>query len=136
MKLLNLLLPKLSCAGKLGACPPNVVRFDFSCLACRLRREYLGKYRVPSYYLKYTYKHISGTLIGDAYLNPDGTVLVAENGGKIKLTRHFYVLIDPVGQLLAWRIAAIRVLDKIMGLTKRNKPFIEFAEFLANYPSW
>jgi hypothetical protein len=126
-----MLKTKLWCADEL--CRTHLTRFDFSCLACRLRRRWYGKYKIPPYYIKYTYRYLPPlTLIGDAYQNPDGSIIRAVHG-KIKVTRLVYVLIDP-GRFLQLRCSTIIVLDHIMGFFKRGKPFIEFAEFIANYP--
>jgi hypothetical protein len=137
MHLLDCLLPKLWCANQMcgPTLDPNdrVTRFDFSCLACRLRRRWYGKYKIPQHYLKYTYRSVVDVMIADAYQAPNGLILMAENGGKIKVTRHIHVLIDP-GRFLVMRLSIIRVLDQIIGLTKHRKPFVEFAEFFANYP--
>lgn len=83
--------------------------------------------------MKYIYRHVKGeTRIGLAYRLPDGKLLTAD-GKRIKVTRRIYVLIDP-GRFLTFRIAVITVLDELIGVVKRNKPLIEFAEFFANYP--
>jgi hypothetical protein len=63
----------------------------------------------------------------------DGKRYCADDGGKIVVYRSYHVLVDS-GRLLHFRLCFIRILDQIMGFTRHNKPFIEFAEFLANYP--
>jgi len=49
---------------------------------------------------------------------------------------YFSLQIDPRGHFTKIRCAAIVTLDKMIKLFKRKKPFVEFAEFLANYPVW
>jgi hypothetical protein len=121
----------LWCAGVM--CATKIRRFRFSCLTCRLRRRWYGKYEVPSFYLKYTYKHTGCILEGYMYEALDGKRYCADDGGKIVVYRSYHVLVDS-GRLLHFRLCFIRILDQIMGFTRHNKPFIEFAEFLANYP--
>jgi hypothetical protein len=85
-----------------------------------MRRAYNGKYTLPNYYIKYSYCsfHYSTCL-------PDGRVLL----------QFPYVLIDPRGVFTSGRLAFIKIMDKLMLLFGRTKPFIEFAEFAANYPT-
>lgn len=132
---------KLWCAGRLKDCPKNVNRFRFSCLSCRLRRKYYGKYSEPSYHIKYTYKNIVRHFLVDYYVN-GGYAYRSLSGRKLYVRRHYHVLIDPRGHFTRFRCAAIQVLDNLLGLTRwkqffgNNKPLVEFAEFLANYPTW
>jgi hypothetical protein len=129
---------KLWCAGKL--CSADVVRFDFSCLACRMRRRWYGKYQIPNVYLKYVYKHLYHEFVVDVYYDrASSTFQVAENNGRLRVKRFFYVLIDP-GRFLMFRYATIKVFDRFIGFFSfyspwfGSKPWIEFAEFFANYP--
>ena len=127
------MIPALPCARRLqvdgmGKCPSDVKRFRFTCLSCRLRRVWLGNYTVPNY-IKYTYTSFR-------YVSPlpNGKVLI----------QYPYVLIDPRGHFTMARCAGIIVLDKIIKFARRFnknyrlqcKPWVEFAEFLANYPVW
>jgi len=130
-------MPPPSCAGKLavaglGKCPRSVTRFRISCLQCRLRRYRAGKYTVPRY-IEYTYTSFR-------YVTPGKRV-----GGRRVLIYHYpYVLIDPRGHFTMIRCAAIIVMDKLIALSRRVnrhprhmcRPWIEIAEFLANYPVW
>jgi hypothetical protein len=117
-------------------CPASVKSFHvLSCLFCRLRRKYYGKFSEPSYYIKYTYKSVVKHFLVDYYVN-GGYMYRSLSGRKLYVKRHYHVLIDPRGHFMRVRCAGIQVLDVIMGLFKRTKPFIEFAEFLANYPTW
>jgi hypothetical protein len=114
-------------------CAATVTRFRFSCLACRMRRRWYGKYQIPQFYIKYVYRNIAETLVGGAYQASDGRIFTSNSSGKIKVTRSFYVLVDP-GRFLAFRLAAIKVLDGMIRWPGRSKPMVEFAEFFANYP--
>jgi len=137
-------MPKLWCAGKLEIevagkmqhCPTGVKSFHvICCLFCRLRRKYYGRYTDPSYYIKYTYKSIVDYYLVNRYV-ADGFEYRTLSGKPLFVIRHYHVLIDPRGHFTRLRCAAIQVLDVLMGLFHRNKPWIEFAEFLANYPTW
>jgi hypothetical protein len=117
---------KLWCSNRLnvvgiGKCAETGNRFKFSCLACRMRRNFYGKFTLPPYYIQYTYHsfHFEKQL----------------GNGKV-LFQFPYVLVDPRGSFLSVRVAFIRVMDNVMKLFRRTKPFIEFAEFAANYPTW
>ena len=47
------------------------------------------------------------------------------------------IMIDPRGHFLGLRCATIITFTKIIGVCRRlEKPFLEFAEFFANYPTW
>jgi len=119
---------KLWCAGKLAAkingkierCPSDVNRFRFSCLACRLRRFYYGRYHTPPYNLEYTFRSFAYQI----------------RVGSILYTWYPHLNIDPRGHFTMLRVAFIKVVDSIMLKLKRTKPLIEFAEFAANYPTW
>ena len=94
-----------------------------------MRRCMMGKYVKPPSYIKYTYKSFRYIL-----LMPNGFVLL----------QYPYVLIDPRGHFTRLRCAAIQVLDSIIKFARRvnkNKrrqcqPWVEFAEFFANFPVW
>lgn len=58
------------------------------------------------------------------------------DGSDLQVIRRYYVLVDPRGVFYSLRMAAIKVCDGLIKMFKRNKPFVEFAEFLANYPLW
>lgn len=127
---------KLWCAGRLAYCPSDVKRFRFTCLFCRWRRSYLGKYKVPPEYVKYTYKSLYREVLVKEYITRFGSPIrmQAANGGCLKIKQYYYVLIDP-GRFLMLRCSIIRVLDAVMGYLKRGRPFVEFCEFFANYPN-
>lgn len=123
---------KLWCAGKLAAvvngkleqCHSDVERFRFSCLACRLRRFYYGKYQNPSCFLEYTFRSF-------CYKRQ-----IVWRGKKCDVYEYPHLNIDPRGHFTMLRVAFIKVLDALMLRLKRTKPLIEFAEFAANYPTW
>ena len=48
---MNLL--KMPCAGKLGNCPKTLNRFHWSCLRCRWRWDFLGKWTNPPFWITY-----------------------------------------------------------------------------------
>ena len=149
-------LPKLWCAATLktsiGNCPKDVKRFRFSCLACRIRRYHYGRFTEPKFYAKYTFKNITLYYRVNSY-ERDGYRYHLKSGKKMLITRYHFLLVDPRGHFLMWRLATIKVLDHIIGWTgfrynhhktikgfitksKRTKPFAEWAELLANYPVW
>jgi hypothetical protein len=130
----------LWCARRLtvrgiGTCPQDVYRFKFSCLFCRIRRAFYGKFTKPQQYVKYTYRNVVFRYLVDRYI-ADGFEYRSASGKKLLVTRTCHVLIDPRGHFTRLRCAIIQVLDSLMGLVKRTKPLIEFAEFLANFPTW
>lgn len=115
-KIVATLLPPLWCAGKLGNCPSSVTRFRSTCLHCRWRRFIYGKFRKPSYYIKYTYT----------------SILKRRKDGII----YYSVYIDPRGKFTAIRCSAIIVLDRIMKRLHVRKPLVEICELVASYPTW
>ena len=126
--------------GRIGYCNRAVgvspiSRFRFSCLFCRWRRWYYRGYRKPGFWMEYAYVNVHDTYFVEGYL-VDGRVLQKRGGGRFLVHRRHTVLVDPRGHFLGWRMAAIRVLDSLMGVLRRRKPLIEFCEFLANYPVW
>ena len=128
------LLPPLWCAGKLGNCPETVESFRIiSCLICRWRRRYYGKYSTPPYYIDYTYTSWKKTWVAD-YYDDHGLRFKMKDGSKLKIVEYRTVNIDPRGRFTCFRCAAIIVLDHIMKMFKIGKPLAEFCEFLANYP--
>jgi hypothetical protein len=127
-------LLKLWCAGKLGNCPASVKRFRFTCLYCRIRRQFYGKFTNPSYWINYTYKSNYKVYYVDGFVR-DGVKYEASGGGKIKKVDFTTVLIDPRGRFTMLRCAAIMVLDRIMAAVGLHKPLEELCEFLANYPT-
>jgi hypothetical protein len=131
-------LPKLWCAAtlitSLGACPKDVDRFRFTCLSCRLRRQYYGRFKEPAYYVKYTFKSILLWYLLDSYV-VGRYKYTSRSGRPLILKRRHFLRVDPRGHFLAWRMAAIKVLDcMMMWIRPRTRPLVEFAEFLANYP--
>ncbi|MHA2265389.1 MAG: hypothetical protein ACXAEN_23620 [Candidatus Thorarchaeota archaeon] len=83
------------------------------------------------------YKSVYDTYLVKGYLMDGATKMAERRDGKAFLVhRRHTVMVDPRGHFLGWRMAAIQVLDKIMGVLKRRKPFIEFCEFLAHYPAF
>jgi len=124
----------LWCAGQLGNCTSNVKRFRFSCLFCRWRRRYLGKFVDPPYWIQYTFlsrirQSYGKTFVhkGVEYKAPDGTFFIINKLETVK--------IDPRGRFTGFRCASIIVFDYIMKMLPRlEKPFAEFSELLANYP--
>ena len=130
---------KLWCAATLktplGNCPKDVKRIRFSCLACRMRRWIRGRFTLPSYYIKYTYRNVMYQYLVDEY-QAYGYRYRARSGRKLLVTRYCHVLIDPRGHFTRLRCAFIQVMDSLMGIVKQTKPLIEFAEFAANYPVW
>jgi hypothetical protein len=133
-------LPPPGCVGKLGACnrAAGVVpidRFRSSCLFCPWRRTYYSGYTKPPYYLEYVYVNVYNTYLVDRYVS-HGKVFTRRDGRPFVVHRRHSVFVDPRGHFLRWRMAAIQVLDALIGLARRRKPLIEFAEFLAHYPVW
>jgi hypothetical protein len=126
---------KMWCAGRLGNCPPVASkRFRFTCLYCRWRRQWIGKYTPPKFWVKYTYHSLYHTWKTKRFVR-DGKEYTRLDGGDLLITNYKTLLIDPRGHFLMYRISAIMVLDKIMLYTKHYKPFVEYAELLANYPA-
>lgn len=128
-------LLRLWCAGKLGNCPKNVARFRFTCLFCRWRRQFYGKFHEPPYWIKYVYKSLFQEETTHR-LVIDGLEYTRRDGGKVKHKVYFSVLIDPRGSFLFLRCATIIVLDNIMKALHIRKPLVECCEFVANYPTW
>ena len=121
------------CGGIL--CKENINRFHLTCLYCRWRRASIGKYRKPPYWITYTYLSQSQTLLVDSFKDGYNKLeYYREDGGKISLTEHFTLRIDPRGYFTSIRCAAIMVIDKIMKRFSLGKPFVELCELLANYP--
>jgi hypothetical protein len=63
---------------------------------------------------------------------------VSFNGGQFEIVKidQQYLKIDPRGHFAMMRCAAIMFFDKIMQFLGYRKPFAEFCEFFANYPTW
>lgn len=124
------------CAGRLGNCPTVATkRFRFTCLYCRWRRIWLGKYKHPKHYIKYTYRSLGSTRRVKSY-RQNGYEYRRSDGGDLIITEYRTLRIDPRGHFTAPRCAAIIIIDKIMLKTKLYKPFAEFAELISNYPNW
>lgn len=66
------------------------------------------------------------------------TIRVTYNNRIFKLVKidEQYLKIDPRGHFTMLRCAGIKVLDRIMQWVGYRKPFAEFCEFLAVYPTW
>ena len=127
------MLPKLWCAGKLAIVengqleqyPQCVKTFHIiSGFNCRIRRKYYGKYTTPQVFIEYTSSSF-------CYRKP-----AVYQGKKCYVYIYPHLNIDPRGHFTMFRVAFIKVLDTLMLKLKRTKPLIEFAEFLANYPTW
>lgn len=125
----------LWCAGKLGNCPSNLTRFRFTCLYCRWRRHYYGKFTVPPFWIEYVYKSLF-TVQFVNQLRRGNIVYKAPEGKKLKYTRRVTLKIDPRGCFTAVRCAIIMVLDNLMKKFHIKKPLAEFCELFANYPVW
>ena len=135
------------CAGKLGGCnigeateimqanPDELKRFHLTCLYCRWRRSYLGKYVKPAYWIKYTYLNHSVTYRTKTH-RCNGKIYTLSNGGYLMVQMYFTLHIDPRGHFTRLRCAAIVTLDKMVKLFHCKKPFVEIAELLSNYPVW
>ena len=108
-------------------------RFRFTCLYCRWRRQWIGKYTPPPYWIKYTYVSLYKTVKVKTY-RFENVEFYRSDGGYLTFLRYKTLSIDPRGSFTAWRCAAIKVLDKVMFKTGQYKPFVEFCELLANYP--
>jgi len=128
-------LTRLPCAGKLGNCPQNLHRFHFTCLYCRMRRRYAGKYATPPQIITYQYKW---SIHHMALVNENGQILAYK-----KVWRHLNI--DAVGHFVMFRCAVILVLDRVMqflmrnnrsGSSRKEKFFLNLSEFFANYPTW
>lgn len=116
---------RLWCAGILCKYP-ELKRFRFSCLYCRYRRKYLGKWTLPPYWIDYT---VPWTLGYSAIVKEQKLVALRK--------MWFYLKIDPRGHFTLLRCSAIVALDKIMKRFRwTEKPLMEFCELLANYPVW
>lgn len=126
---------RLCCAGKLGNCPEDITRFRFTCLSCRWRRRFYGKFVDPPFWIEYTYKSQVREELVDYFVN-DGLVFTAADGGKLKHISYPKLKIDPRGHFTSLRCAIIIVLDEVMKATHVGKPLVEFCEFFANYPTW
>ena len=124
---------RLWCAGKLGTCP-QVNRFRFTCLYCRSRRRFYGKFTDPPYWIDYTYISKIVTEQVDELVQ-DGVVYRALDGGKLIVEYFTTVKIDPRGKWTMFRCAAIIVFDKIMSKIGFHKPLEEVCELLANFPT-
>jgi hypothetical protein len=130
------LLPPLWCAGRLGNCPKSVKSFRIvTCLICRWRRRFYGKFHDPPFWIEYTYKSywreefVFRLVLG-------GLEFTRSDGGLLKHIVPRHVFIDPRGSFTSLRYAAIIVLDNLMKAFNVKKPLVEFCEFLANYPTW
>ena len=115
--------------------PRALQRFHFTCLYCRWRRKWRGKYCKPSFWIKYTYRNHNITYFTKEH-RVGGAVFYTNNGTPLKVMLNFTLLIDPRGHFTAWRCATIITLDKMIRMFKRKRPFVEIAEFFANYPTW
>ena len=121
------------CGGKL--CKENINRFHLTCLYCRWRRKYLGKWTNPPYWIEYTYLSQDVVTVTDSFKDKySGLEYYTADGKKFRFVEKFTLRIDPRGMFTAIRCAAIMVIDKIMLKFKLGKPFIEVCEFLSNYP--
>jgi len=88
----------------------------------------LKGWQEPSYWVTYT-----PVWVVEKY------AVVSRETGKVMFIKTNYrsFRIDPRGHFLMFRCAAIAVFMKIVGSWRwLGKPFWEFAEFFANYPTW
>jgi hypothetical protein len=129
----------LSCSGVL--CEYHLHYVHMTCCYCRLRRKALGKYRHPSYFIQYIYKASIKTFQTTRYIDDQIRIDGKLHGGKeytskqpFTVTQFYGCRIDPRGYFTKLRCATIIVLDNIMLLTHRMKPWVEVCELLANYP--
>jgi hypothetical protein len=149
---------KPACLGKLAGCGAEKnPRFHVTCLWCRTRRRFIGKFTEPPYWVFYTYtswwavNYVRKHVVGDR-------VIMRSDGGWFKIEYPYRLRIDPRGHFLMPRCAVIIWIDRLMlkfGVgykkTVRNqkgevvrfgkgrgmrKPWAEICEFLANYPVW
>ncbi|MDH5786984.1 MAG: hypothetical protein OEZ40_01650 [Candidatus Bathyarchaeota archaeon] len=127
---------KLKCAGKLGNCPKNLTRFRFTCLSCRWRRRFYGRYHNPPFWIEYTYKSFFYVVYLKQHVRDDGLIIEASNGSMMKVTKHRVLFINPRGHFTGLRCAIIVWLDCMIGYLHIKKPLLEFCEFFANYPTW
>lgn len=120
------MLTRLWCAGIL--CPHlELKRFHFTCLYCRWRRKHVGKWTVPPYWIDYT---LLWAVERYAVFNRQGKLVAFQD-------RWQAVKIDPRGHFTMLRCASIVLMDKVMKRFRwTRKPLMEFAEFLANYPTF
>lgn len=125
----------LWCAGRLGNCPTTVSRFRFTCLWCRWRREWYGKFEKPPFWIEYTYACPVCVRLMKS-VERRGLLFTAPHGRMLKVTVHRTLKIDPRGHLTSLRCAVVMVLDKVMKRLGYVKPFVEFCELFANYPTW
>ena len=125
---------RLWCAGKLGNCPKTVKRFRFTCLACRWRRRFYGKFSDPPYWINYTYVSSVRKQLVNCFVQ-DGLTFKARTGGQLETTTWTTLIIDPRGHFTSLRCAIIMVLDWFMKALHIEKPLAEFCEFFANYPT-
>jgi hypothetical protein len=137
----------LPCAGKLGNCnigkstavmkanPSELKHFHFTCLYCRWRRALKGKWTNPAFIVKYTYRNHQVTYLTKEYV-VGNLAYYASDGSPLQVTLNYTLEIDPRGHFTNLRYAAIIILDKMIKLFRWKKPFVEFAEFLSNYPTW
>jgi hypothetical protein len=124
---------KMWCGGEL--CKENLNRFHFTCLYCRWRRKYLGKWTDPPYWIEYSYLSQTKTFYTNSYNDKYKNLeYYSSDGSKFEITEHWTLRIDPRGYFTKLRCAAIIVLDKIMLKFSLGKPFVELCEFLSNYP--
>ena len=136
----------LPCSGKL--CSWHLSYVHVTCLYCRGRRRWLGKYSLPKHWIEYTYRafyrtyqtrrHIANR-IKDNGVWRGGQEYTRRDGGLITVTEFTTLRIDPRGRFRALRCSAIIVLDTIMCKTMFNfkvtsHPLAEVCEFLSNYP--
>lgn len=94
----------MPCAGKLGNCPQNLKRFHLTCLKCRQRWKYTGKWTNPPYWIEYAkiwhFKHTH----------------------RLNRVCVFILLIDPRGHLLQLRCAVIVALLRLAELLPMRLP--------------
>lgn len=139
----------LWCAGILGTCNIDTAgsqRFHFTCLYCRLRREFYGKWIKPRYYINYTYVNYITVKKTKRFVRGNYEY-TASNGGYLTVTDVWTLKIDPRGHFTRLRCCAIIVIDKMLKYIRRKdpaaktgylrssyRPWVEVCEFLCNYP--
>lgn len=131
-KWLNAIFPPLPCAESHWGCW-YIKRFHVpTCLFCRWRRERMGKWIKPAYFIDYVY------LSMDWLYGP----LVASVNGKHFILGYQQVpttlKIDPRGHFTMLRCSAIVALDKLAYKLKlrNNHRLANICEFIACYPTW
>jgi len=127
----------LWCAGKLGNCPAKLARkrFRFTCLYCRWRRLFYGKFVYPPFWIHYTFKAQFQITLTNCYVSDNNTTYKSQSGKQFELVSWRTLHIDPRGHFTPLRCAIIIILDNIMKTLHIEKPLTEFCEFFANYPT-